>query len=111
MLTTCSRCRRRDYCENCTKQEDCYWLKAIPPEGGVVIKPYCPVKVGDMVYTIRDNAAIGYRVTEKSEGNGWMVISARRNDGRLSFGLLDIGKTVFLTREEAEKALEAEQDS
>ena len=38
-----------------------------------------------------------------------MVISARRNDGRLSFGLLDIGKTVFLTREEAEKALEAEQ--
>lgn len=77
----------------------------------MVIKPYCPVKVGDMVYTIRDNAAIGYRVTEKSEGNGWMVISARRNDGRLSFGLLDIGKTVFLTREEAEKALEAEQDS
>ena len=77
-------------------------------EGRVVIKPYCPVKVGDMVYTIRDNAAIGYRVTEKSEGNGWMVISARRNDGRLSFGLLDIGKTVFLTREEAEKALEAE---
>lgn len=34
MLATCSRCRRRDYCENCTKQEDCYWLKAIPPEGG-----------------------------------------------------------------------------
>lgn len=77
-------------------------------EGRVVIKPYCPVKVGDMVYTIRDNAAIGYRVTEKSEGNGWMVISARRNDRRLSFGLLDIGKTIFLTREEAEKALEAE---
>lgn len=74
----------------------------------MVIKPYCPVKVGDMVYTIRDNAAIGYRVTEKSEGNGWMVISARRNDRRLSFGLLDIGKTIFLTREEAEKALEAE---
>ena len=34
MLTTCSRCRRRDYCENCTKQEDCYWLKVIPPEEG-----------------------------------------------------------------------------
>lgn len=78
-------------------------------EGRVVIKPYCPVKVGDMVYTIRDNAAIGYRVTEISVGNEWMVISARRNDRRLSFGLLDIGKTVFLTREEAEKALEAEQ--
>ena len=77
-------------------------------EGRVVIKPYCPVKFGDKVYTIRDNAAIGYRVTEKSEGNGWMVISARRNDRRLSFGLLDIGKTIFLTREEAEKALEAE---
>ena len=73
-------------------------------EGRVVIKPYCPVKFGDKVYTIRDNAAIGYRVTEISVGNEWMVISARRNDGRLSFGLLDIGKTVFLTREEAEKA-------
>ena len=77
-------------------------------EGRVVIKPYCPVKVGDKVYAIRDNAVVGYRVTEKSEGNGWMMISACRHDGRLSFGLLDIGKTVFLTREEAEKALEAE---
>ena len=75
-------------------------------EGRVVIKPYCPVKFGDKVYTIRDNAAIGYRVTEISVGNEWMVISARRNDRRLSFGLLDIGKTVFLIREEAEKALE-----
>ena len=91
-------------------------------EGRVVIKPYCPVRVGDkvyairdnavvgyrVVYAIRDNAVVGYRVTEKSEGNGWMVISVCRHDGRLSFGLLDIGKTVFLTREEAEKVLEAE---
>jgi len=75
-------------------------------EGRVVIKPYCPVKVGDKVYAIRDDAVISYRVTEKSQGDGWMVISARRSDGRLSFGLLDIGKTVFSTREEAEKALE-----
>lgn len=79
-------------------------------EGRVVIKPYCPVKVGDKVYAIRDDAVISYHVTEKSEGDGWMVISARRSDRRLSFGLLDIGKTVFLTREEAEKALEAAEE-
>lgn len=72
-------------------------------EGRVVIKPYCPVKTGDKVYAIRDDAIISYRVTEKSQGDGWMVISARRSDGRLSFGLLDIGKTVFSTREEAKK--------
>lgn len=77
-------------------------------EGRVIIKSNCPVKVGDKVYDIRDDAVISYRVTEKSEGDGWMVISARRSDRRLSFGLLDIGKAVFLTREEAEKALEAE---
>lgn len=34
MLSTCEICRRRDYCDNCAMAEDCYWLKAIPPEGG-----------------------------------------------------------------------------
>lgn len=33
MLSTCEICRRRDYCDNCAMAEDCYWLKAIPPEG------------------------------------------------------------------------------
>ena len=77
-------------------------------EGRVVIKQYCPVKKGDTVYTIRDNNVLSHCVIGKSEGNGWMVILAYRDGKRLAFGLLDIGKTVFLTREEAEKALEAE---
>ena len=34
MLSTCDRCKRRDFCENCALQADCYWIKAIPPEGG-----------------------------------------------------------------------------
>ena len=34
MLSTCEICRRRDYCDNCAMAEDCYWIKAIPPEGG-----------------------------------------------------------------------------
>ena len=77
-------------------------------EGRVVIKQYCPVKKGDTVYTIRDNNVLSHCVIGKPEGNGWMVILAYRDGKRLAFGLLDIGKTVFLTREEAEKALEAE---
>ena len=77
-------------------------------EGRVVIKQYCPVKKGDTVYTIRDNNVLSHCVIGKSEGNGWMVILAYRDGKRLAFGLLDIGKTVFLAREEAEKALEAE---
>lgn len=77
-------------------------------EGRVVIRTYCPVKKGDTVYTIRDNNVVSHCVAGKSEGDGWMVILAYRDGKRLPFGLLDIGKTVFLTREEAEKALEAE---
>ena len=34
MLSTCDRCKRRDFCENCALQADCYWIKTIPPEGG-----------------------------------------------------------------------------
>ena len=34
MLSTCKICRRREYCDSCAMAEDCYWLKAIPPEGG-----------------------------------------------------------------------------
>lgn len=34
MLSTCKICRRRNYCDNCAMAEDCYWIKAIPPDGG-----------------------------------------------------------------------------
>lgn len=34
MLSTCEICRRREYCDSCAMAEDCYWLRAIPPEGG-----------------------------------------------------------------------------
>ena len=34
MLSTCEICRRREYCDSCAMAEDCYWLRAIPTEGG-----------------------------------------------------------------------------
>lgn len=34
MLTTCDKCRRRDYCDNCADKDSCYWMRVIPPEGG-----------------------------------------------------------------------------
>ena len=33
MLSTCDRCKRRDFCDNCALQADCYWIKTIPPGG------------------------------------------------------------------------------
>lgn len=77
-------------------------------ERRVVIKPYCPVKAGDTVYAIRNGKVISYCIESMTEGHGWMRIIACGNRGVLYFGLLDIGNTVFLTREEAERALEAE---
>lgn len=34
MLKTCDICRRREYCDSCALAEDCYWLRAVPCEGG-----------------------------------------------------------------------------
>ena len=78
-------------------------------ENGVIVPP---VKAGDTIYEIH----------ERRKGNEWVkIISERfvhgveiyaggckiaRCGSTISVFLSDIGKTVFLTREEAEKALE-----
>lgn len=68
---------------------------------GVIMPPY---KVGDTVYIISDytneildRLIIG--IVIKKDGNGFIF------DTQSSWSDIDIGKTVFLTREEAEKAL------
>lgn len=30
-LSTCNRCRIRDYCSACKRKNDCAWLAACPP--------------------------------------------------------------------------------
>lgn len=72
--------------------------------GGIVP----PCKVGDTVYSIVegiDLVLVG-EVYEYVVGREHFVFrSTRKGYFTLSFTELDIGKTVFLTREEAEKAL------
>lgn len=34
MLSTCEICHRRDYCDNFALTDECYWINAIPPQGG-----------------------------------------------------------------------------
>lgn len=76
-------------------------------DGRVVV---LPCKVGDELWSFSTYPAArvyGFTVTDISTLNGRTVLNT------LGCGTLwgcDIGKTVFLTREEAEKALEARKD-
>lgn len=71
-----------------------------------------PCKVGDMVYTAQREVVSELRVEHVALYNvgiwvGWHLISGLYGNFRIDgFPASKIGKTVFLTREEAEKALE-----
>ena len=94
------------------------WIKA-DKDGRVVV---LPCKVGDTLWvTGRDNVpremeleAPDIRTVCTDEDNLCMSTCNRKPDGFCAYRLrndgADIGKTVFLTREEAEKALEAMKD-
>ena len=79
-----------------------------------------PCKVGDTVYYWDGCQIIDYKVENFSvfDGNEWLMYGVHREKGN---GIISFGrefwahefyycKTVFLTREEAEKALEAMKD-
>lgn len=71
-----------------------------------------PVKVGDTVYTVskRDGIVakmvveISWKLDWAGTDLGWgLILSGKRSNNR--YNVSNIGKTVFLTKEEAEKAL------
>ena len=79
-----------------------------------------PCKVGDTVYYWDGCQIIDYKVENFSvfDGNEWLMYGVHREKGN---GIISFGrefwahefyycKTVFLTREEAEAALEAKRD-
>lgn len=82
------------------------WIKA-DKEGRLVV---LPCKVGDGLWTFCSHPVeqvYSFTVTDISTLNGRTMLNTSRCgviDAR------DVGKTVFLTREEAEKALEAMKD-
>ena len=85
-------------------------------EGRVVVLPVRPVltqSIGSMLYIIEDGEIVEDSLCEALIGmasNGEINIFYTTLSDQISFEQADIGKTVFLTREEAEKALEAMKD-
>ena len=84
--------------------------KQAESEGRLVVRKRPPVKRGDTVYTITNEEIMEREVIEITCGDGWCRIACHASQGRqYAFGILDIGKTVFLTRAEAEAALAAKE--
>ena len=85
-------------------------------DGRVVVLPVKPVLtpiLSSMLYIIEDEDiyedALYEAVVGMSENGETNVVYTTLSD-QITFEQADIGKTVFLTREEAEKALEAMKD-
>ena len=82
----------------------------------VVVLPVRPVltqSIGSMLYIIEDGEIVEDSLCEALVGmgsNGEINIFYTTLSDQISFEQADIGKTVFFTREEAEKALEAIKD-
>ena len=79
-------------------------------KNGVIV---LPVKVGDVVYTVsKRDGIVAKMVVEISWKRdcagtdlGWgLILSGKRSNNR--YNVSSIGKTVFLTKEQAEKALQ-----
>ena len=92
-------------------------LAAIGDSGRVVVLPVRPVLtpvLSSMLYIIDDGEiyedALCYALVGMA-GNGQTNVIYETLSDQMSFDQGDIGKTVFLTREEAEKALEEERCS
>lgn len=68
-------------------------------ENGVIVPP---CKVGDVIYDIRNGKVFGGKIIMTSYfGDSFTFVAT----GGRYYTITDIGKTVFLTREEAEQAL------
>lgn len=83
--------------------------------GRVMVLPVRPVltqSIGSMLYIIEDGEIVEDSLCEALVGmasNGEINIFYTTLSDQISFEQADIGKTVFLTREEAEAALEAKE--
>jgi hypothetical protein len=95
--------------------EDCWNHAQAKAEGRLVVLPcegrlmVLPCKVGDTVYEIVDSVDMPYARQEKVIAiELWNKNGAMTMFIRTPYGLFEFGKTVFLTREEAEGALQKE---
>lgn len=105
----------RQLCRNCDLDR-LEKLDEADKDGRVVVLPVRPVltqSIGSMLYIIEDGEIVEDSLGEALVGmgsNGKINIFYTTLSDQISFEQADIGKTVFLTREAAEKALEAMKD-
>ena len=91
------------------------WIKA-DKDGRLVVLPVKPVLtpiLSSMLYIIEDGDIYEdalYEAVVGMSGNGEMNVVYTTLSDQIIFEQADIGKTVFFTREEAKKALEAMKD-
>ena len=109
-IAMCQETRGGSFCEDgyCTQRKVWERLKNYEDaeEQGLLVR--LPCKVGDMVYGIHGGKTILPMVAKWIETNecGWTIAAQYAPMAPKFFRFADFGKTVFLTREEAEKALE-----
>lgn len=111
----------KDWSDLCTIIGECGGLDRVRAldeadrAGRLVVLPVRPVltqSIGSMLYIIEDGEIVEDSLCEALVGmgsNGEINIFYTTLSDQISFEQADIGKTVFLTREEAEKALEAKK--
>lgn len=64
------------------------------------------LEIGDIVYRIYDNKIQTHEISEIEKGYGWAKYSTISKSCKgFSFGVLDVGKTVFLSEAESEQSL------
>lgn len=112
----------KDWSDRCTIVGECGGIDRLRElaeagkDGRLVVLPVRPVltqSIGSMLYIIEEEEIVEDSLCEALVGmasNGEINICYTTLSDQISFEQADIGKTVFLTREEAEEALEAKKD-
>ena len=112
-IALCAETPGGSFCESgsCTQRKVWERLKAYEDaeeQGRLVV---LPCKLGDVVYGIHQGRTILPMVAQWFETNdGWTVCAQYTPMAPKFYRFADFGKTVFLTREEAEAALRGGSD-
>ena len=106
-------------CENCLYNKNCQFL--LKPINGEVERctafedksewVHLPCKVGDIVYCFEPCFDADHRPKLKVVEKEIIELKTIATVFGLNFNIDSIGKTIFLTREEAEKALDKQRET
>lgn len=116
-----SKCRvdfkanKCEFCEDCVHGQLCMW-RAFPQDPTEHCQFFkdkslfveLPCKVGDVVYTTNCSKVVPRVVKEicyNNKGITYTSVLANNKESKYWFSSTTIGKTVFLTKEDAEKKL------